>query len=367
MANKKVSELSPIATVSGSDLLLIVDISDNMSKKATVSQITSGVVAGSNTQIQFNSSGTLSASGNLTWTTATNTLGISGNLSVDSKFIVDGNGRLTKYNNVAPNDGEILVGDATDGYWKSSNLTAGSGVTITNGGGTIEISATGSGGTVTSVALDASTTGLTISGGSSQTITSSGTFTLGGTLAVANGGTGASSLTANNVLLGNGTSALQTVAPGASGNVLTSDGSTWVSQAPAGGGGGSTVDITITTTGLTAGDVCYISSNNTAAAANGTAIGTANVLGVVQTVAGAGSGKVRTQGIITANFVTSLALSAGQTAYLSKTAGKLTNNVSAFTTGNVYVPVGIITNVTTAGGGTGAADVAVNLDLIIVV
>ena len=54
-----------------------------------------------------------------------------------------------------------------------------------------------------------------------------------GTLSVARGGTGATSLTANNVLLGNGTSALQTVAPGASGNVLTSNGTTWTSSAPA--------------------------------------------------------------------------------------------------------------------------------------
>ena len=53
-----------------------------------------------------------------------------------------------------------------------------------------------------------------------------------GTVAVANGGTGTSTLTANNVLLGNGTSALQVVAPGASGNVLTSNGTTWSSTAP---------------------------------------------------------------------------------------------------------------------------------------
>jgi hypothetical protein len=57
-----------------------------------------------------------------------------------------------------------------------------------------------------------------------------------GTLAVANGGTGATTLTANNVLLGNGTSALQVVAPGASGNVLTSNGTTWSSAAPAASG-----------------------------------------------------------------------------------------------------------------------------------
>ena len=57
-----------------------------------------------------------------------------------------------------------------------------------------------------------------------------------GTLPVANGGTGATTLTANNVLLGNGTSAVQVVAPGTNGNILTSNGTTWVSQAPAASG-----------------------------------------------------------------------------------------------------------------------------------
>ena len=57
-----------------------------------------------------------------------------------------------------------------------------------------------------------------------------------GTIAVANGGTGATTLTANNVLLGNGTGVLQAVAPGTTGNVLTSNGTTWVSQAASGGG-----------------------------------------------------------------------------------------------------------------------------------
>ena len=48
-------------------------------------------------------------------------------------------------------------------------------------------------------------------------------------LAVADGGTGSSTLSENAVLLGNGTSALQTVAPGTSGNVLISNGTTWAS------------------------------------------------------------------------------------------------------------------------------------------
>lgn len=58
-------------------------------------------------------------------------------------------------------------------------------------------------------------------------------LTTGAVVTVAQGGTGATSLTANNVLLGNGTSAVQVVAPGASGNLLTSNGTTWTSAAPA--------------------------------------------------------------------------------------------------------------------------------------
>jgi hypothetical protein len=56
-----------------------------------------------------------------------------------------------------------------------------------------------------------------------------------GTLPVGNGGTGAATFTANNVLLGNGTSAFQVVAPGTNGNVLTSNGTTWQSTTPTAG------------------------------------------------------------------------------------------------------------------------------------
>jgi hypothetical protein len=60
----------------------------------------------------------------------------------------------------------------------------------------------------------------------------SGTATnVTGTVAVANGGTGATTLAANNVLLGNGTNTPLTVAPGANGNVLMSNGTTWASSA----------------------------------------------------------------------------------------------------------------------------------------
>lgn len=147
---------------------------------------------------------------------------------------------------VSTASGNTLIYDAVAGYYKTNTLTAGSGITITNGAGSITIDAVGGGGgTVTSVGGTGTVNGITLTG----TVTTSGSLTLGGalsgvslttqvsgTLPVANGGTGATTLTANNVLLGNGTSAVQVVAPGTSGNVLTSNGTTWQSTSPAASG-----------------------------------------------------------------------------------------------------------------------------------
>jgi len=179
---------------------------------------------------------------------------------------------------------EVTLGPNTvSKVWMIENATAGSQIiTIKQGSGATVNVANGSkvmivtdgagagaavlnanpteiGGTVTSVGGTGTVNGITLTG----TVTSSGNLTLGGTLAnvdltsqvtgtlpVANGGTGATSLTANNVLLGNGTSALQAVAPGTSGNILTSNGTTWVSSTPA-AGGVTSIDVSGGTTGLT--------------------------------------------------------------------------------------------------------------------
>ena len=78
--------------------------------------------------------------------------------------------------------------------------------------------------------FSAGTTGFTPSSATS------GAITLAGTLTVPNGGTGLATLTANNVILGAGTSTPTFVAPSTSGNILTSNGTTWTSAAaPAAG------------------------------------------------------------------------------------------------------------------------------------
>ena len=79
-------------------------------------------------------------------------------------------------------------------------------VLATDGSSTFWLSVGGVG-TVTSVDVSGGTTGLTTSGGP---IISAGTITLGGTLVVANGGTGASTLTG--YVVGNGTSAMTATA-----------------------------------------------------------------------------------------------------------------------------------------------------------
>jgi len=90
-------------------------------------------------------------------------------------------------------DGQLLIGNSTGNTLTKASLTAGSGVTITPGAGSIQIAFTGPGsGSVTSVAVSGGTTGLTTSGGP---VTSAGTITLAGTLAVANGGTGVTTST----------------------------------------------------------------------------------------------------------------------------------------------------------------------------
>ncbi len=82
--------------------------------------------------------------------------------------VADGGTGQTSYTN-----GQLLIGNTTGNTLSKATLTAGSGISITNGAGSIEIAASG-GGTVTSVDV-AGGTGLSSTGGP---VTSSGTITV---------------------------------------------------------------------------------------------------------------------------------------------------------------------------------------------
>lgn len=148
--------------------------------------------------------------------TSSGTFTLSGTLAV-----VSGGTGQTSYTN-----GQLLIGNTTGNTLDKATLTAGSGITITNGPGSITIDATGGGGsgTVTSVGLSGGTTGLTVTSSTTNPITASGTFTLGGTLGIANGGTNSTATpTAGGVAYGTGTAiAVNTAGP--AGYVLTSGG-----------------------------------------------------------------------------------------------------------------------------------------------
>jgi len=83
----------------------------------------------------------------------------------------------------SPANGQLIIYDAATSLWKNANLTAGTGISITNGAGSITISAPENG-TVTSVA-----TGTGLTGGP---ITSTGTISLANT-AVSAGSYGSAS------------------------------------------------------------------------------------------------------------------------------------------------------------------------------
>lgn len=112
---------------------------------------------------------------------------ISGALTLSTALTVANGGTgQTSYT-----DGQLLIGNSTGNTLVKSTLTAGSGITITNGGGAITISASGSGGTVTNV-----TAGSGLSGGS---ITTTGTISLD--LTNANSWTGKQTLSGSSSVL----------------------------------------------------------------------------------------------------------------------------------------------------------------------
>jgi Chaperone of endosialidase len=95
-----------------------------------------------------------------------------------------------------PTNGQLLIGNGTN--YSVSSLTAGSGISITNGSGSISIDNSG----VTS--FSAGTTGFT------PNTTSTGAVTLAGTLATTNGGTGLTSFTSGGAVYATSSSALTT-------------------------------------------------------------------------------------------------------------------------------------------------------------
>jgi hypothetical protein len=142
-------------------------------------------------------------------------------------FIVLGGTPGASYQVICPAVSKLYFVTNNTGFAQTFKTSAGSGISVPNGA---------------KIALRCDGTDVV------EALNYVGSLTLGTALGVASGGTGAATFTTNNVLLGNGTSAFQAVAPGTAGNILTSNGTTWQSTAPVASG---VTTISFGSTGLT--------------------------------------------------------------------------------------------------------------------
>jgi hypothetical protein len=213
------------ATPVGADTMWFSDATDTTLKKATIESFPG-----------FGKDGTVTSVGSGAGLTG-GAITASGTLAVDyagTDNVVLAASDGTAITVVAGD--RILVSDTTDNNAKFVNIS--------------QITAAIGGGTVTSVDGSGGSTGLTLTGGA---ITTSGTLTLGGTLAVASGGTNLTSYTTGDILYASSGTTLAKLAIGSAGQVLkvASGIPSWAADANAGG--------TVTSVGLTSqGDALQI-------------------------------------------------------------------------------------------------------------
>lgn len=221
-----------------------------------------------------------------------------------------------------------------DGTW----ATPGGSGNVTGGGLTANATVVGAGANDITVLASLGSAGQPlVSAGASAPpaygqLTLSNTTTFGGILPASLGGTGVNSITSQGVVIGNGTGAITTVAPGTSGNVLTSNGTAWTSAAAGSGSGnvtglGTTGNITTwsNTTNIT-------TSNMTYGSANGGTFTLGNV-----TITGNGVFTTNTINVTDLNVTNPIGLAAGGTGFSSTTKGDIIVGNNATTYGQLGV------------------------------
>lgn len=201
----------------------------------------------------------------------------------------------------AATDGQILIGNTTNGLLSLGTITAGNNITVTNSAAGITINSTGGGGGNVTAASNFGTDNVLIkSDGTGKGVQATGisiadttndvtgignitvanltttdltiTGTITGVMPVANGGTGLSSTTAGNIVLGNNTTTFGQLAIGTNGKVLTANSSaplkaSW--ETPGAGSGNVTNSGTLATGNVVVGGgTTVVASSNISISGN---------------------------------------------------------------------------------------------------
>lgn len=178
---------------------------------------TNSIPGGSNTMVQYNNNGALAGSANLVFDgTYLGTRGLT-LLGATSGFV-----------GLIPS----AVSDGTVYTWPANDGTAGY-VLATDGNGNLSWAVGGGGGGGGVTSFSGGTTGLTPSGAST------GPITLAGTLTEANGGTGETTYTNGQLLIGNAAGGLTKATLTAGTNVTITNGDGSITINSSGGGGGA--------------------------------------------------------------------------------------------------------------------------------
>lgn len=259
-------------------------------------------------------------------------------------------------------DGQLLIGNTSTGGISKNTITAGTGITVTNGNGTITLAATGTGaltnthifvGNGSNVATDVALSGdatlantgaltianLAVTNAKIANSTIDLTAKVTGVLPFANGGTGQSSYTDGQLLIGNtSTGGISKATLTAGSNITITNGNGSITIASTGGGGGGAncaFNVNQVAHGFSVGSVIYCSGGTTFAAAKADALSTALVIGVVSVVIGANDFTMVTTGQITGLS----GLTAGTEYYLSTSSAGAVQSTAPVALGQYVVGV----------------------------
>jgi len=103
----------------------------------------------------------------------------------NSNFSVASGGRIHTYDGSAPTDGQVLIGNTALGNFAKATLTAGTGIAITNGSGSITITATTDYSVVTLTTAQPANTAVTV-GGAAAIATAASTSRVAGIVTATN-------------------------------------------------------------------------------------------------------------------------------------------------------------------------------------